>query len=442
VHVRFFGQPHDDGRNLRDFFDEVAATEALTRLDVAVAWAKESGLSRVAEQILTIRNRGEARIVLGIDKGGATEQGLRMALKLFDVVEVVHRHGAITFHPKIYLARGDDHALVLVGSNNLTAGGVYSNYEAALVLDLDPADVADAAVLDEIEAYFDELRSDVETCKQLDDEFLESLLTDPRYDIADESQVKADPSSEAQGDVAASAPSAGQPAQAPAGPPLFGKSEVSSRKDPGRVKFDDDGAVVPTTGAAQQTPPAPVAPAPPAAPPPPPAAGTAQPTAPGAPPAPPPAVAAGAPTVLKRWTKELTHSDAQQKKTAATKVTGNLKLTEAGHPINHTTYFRNDFFGPLVWSGQAKPKGVLETATVPVELIVNGVSQGPYDMVVDHADYRISDQSNVPTWLKWKTASAYMKSHNHVGDWVSLERMSDGTYRLQIAPAATGPFLA
>jgi hypothetical protein len=27
-----------------------------------------------------------------------------MALKLFDVVEVVHRHGAVTSHPKIYLA--------------------------------------------------------------------------------------------------------------------------------------------------------------------------------------------------------------------------------------------------------------------------------------------------------------------------------------------------
>jgi hypothetical protein len=41
------------------------------------------------------------------------------------------------------------------------------------------------------------------------------------------------------------------------------------------------------------------------------------------------------------------------------------------------SYFRNDFFAPLVWSGQPKPKGVLETATVPVELIVNGsVSNG------------------------------------------------------------------
>ncbi len=145
---------------------------------------------------------------------------------------------------------------------------------------------------------------------------------------------------------------------------------------------------------------------------------------------------------MKRWTKELTHSDAQQKNAAATKVTGNLKLTEAGHPINHTTYFRNDFFGSLAWSGQVKTKGTLESATVEVELIVNGVSQGVYEMVVDHADFRISDQSNVPTWLKWRSASAYMKSHDHVGDWVSLERMTDATYRLQIAPAATGPFIA
>jgi HKD family nuclease len=427
---------------LRDFFDEVAATEGLTQLDVAVAWAKESGLSRVAEQILAVRNRGETRIVLGIDKGGATEQGLRMALKLFDVVEVVHRHGAVTFHPKVYLAQGDDYALVLVGSNNLTAGGVYSNYEAAVVLDLDLEDVADAAVLDEIEAYFDALRDDDETCKPLDDELLEALLTDPRYVIADEAQAKADPSSEAQADTAAPTTTAGQPAQEPAGEPLFGKSEISSRKDPGRAKFEDDGTMVPTTGAAQAVPGTAQPGPPPVAPPPPPPASAAQPAAAGAQPPPPADGAPGAPAVVKRWTKELTHSDAQQKKTAATKVTGNLKLTEAGHPIIHTTYFRNEFFGPLAWSGQEKPNGVLETATVTVELIVNGVSQGTFDMVVDHADYRISDQSNVPTWLKWKTASAYMKTHDHVGDWVSLERLSDGTYRVQIAPAATGPFVA
>lgn len=398
MQVRFLGQPHGDSGNLRDFFEEVAEAEGLTHLDIAVAWAKDSGLARVAEQISAVRERGSARIILGIDAGGATRQGLDLARELFDVVEVVHRPGAATFHPKLYLARGDAEARVLVGSNNLTAGGTFRNDEAALVVSLDLDLVEDAAVLDEVERYLAALRGDQATCKRLDDELLAALLDDPRYPIADESS----PPPPATGTTA--------PAAAPPTPPLFGPSSASFRTDPGRaVTVDPAGAVA-----------SPLAPA-----------GVG--SSPGAPPA--------VPVVVERWTKKLSHSDAQQKRTPRTQVTGNMKLTEAGHPIDHTRYFRHEFFGSLTWTAAPKPKGDLETAAVVVELVANGVVQGRFEMVVDHADYRISDQSNVPTWLKWKQASPYMRTHDHAGHWASLERLSDGTFRLQITPEQNGPFL-
>jgi hypothetical protein len=37
----------------------------------------------------------------------------------------------ITFHPKVYLLRWTDRAEIIVGSNNLTDGGLYRNYEAS-----------------------------------------------------------------------------------------------------------------------------------------------------------------------------------------------------------------------------------------------------------------------------------------------------------------------
>jgi hypothetical protein len=49
----------------------------------------------------------------------------------------------VTFHPKIYLLRWSNRAQIIVGSNNLTEGGWYRNYEAsALVEYLLPADEA------------------------------------------------------------------------------------------------------------------------------------------------------------------------------------------------------------------------------------------------------------------------------------------------------------
>lgn len=57
-----------------------------------------------------------------------------------------------TFHPKIYAVRGTQMCRVVVGSANLTAGGLDENYEASVVID-DGA----GALMKSIEAHFDEL---------------------------------------------------------------------------------------------------------------------------------------------------------------------------------------------------------------------------------------------------------------------------------------------
>ena len=141
--IRFVAQPFGDGRDLRDFIHEVAEEPLLTRLDVVVAWAKRSGLSRLKRDLETIGTRGaETRIIVGIDEGGATRQGLELARALFGTVHVFHDRSGRTFHPKVYLARGDTSARLMVGSHNLTAGGVYFNYEAGLEAELELPDDA------------------------------------------------------------------------------------------------------------------------------------------------------------------------------------------------------------------------------------------------------------------------------------------------------------
>ena len=43
---------------------------------------------------------------------------------------VFHNPLPHTFHPKLYLFKSDDHAEMVMGSGNLTEGGLYTNYEA------------------------------------------------------------------------------------------------------------------------------------------------------------------------------------------------------------------------------------------------------------------------------------------------------------------------
>ena len=114
----------------------------------------------------------------------ATVPGLRMAIQLADGPFVFHDRGARTFHPKIYLAQGPGKAMLLVGSSNLTAGGLYSNYEASLEAEFALPEEEHEQALTAVRDYVATLLADEELCLPLDEELLERLVADPRYSIA------------------------------------------------------------------------------------------------------------------------------------------------------------------------------------------------------------------------------------------------------------------
>ena len=142
------------------------------------------------------------------------------------------------------------------------------------------------------------------------------------------------------------------------------------------------------------------------------------------------------------WFKKMPNSDAQQKGTSNTNQTGNLKLTKARHPIDHKSFFRNDFFETCNWIGEQTSKGIKEKAEVLFDVVVDGQAYGQHLLELDHADYRIASQNNVPTWLHWGSElGAYLQSNDHVGDYVTLERTTDGRYALTISSEPDGDFI-
>jgi len=416
VQVRLVTQPFEHSADLHDFFMQVVDDADLINLRIAVAWVRASALDRVRDEVSAITARGHSSLILGIDERGASEDGLRIAKELFSEVFVFHDPGGGTFHPKVYSAASEERAIAFIGSNNLTAGGLYWNHEAAVELQLDLTADNDRGFLGQLELYFDRLIGDSEVCLPLTDDLLERLLAERRFGIGPEHR----PSGLDEGEGPEDDESA--VGDEPSQERIFGRSCYARRRDPRRRARTIDRQP-------RQTPPS-GAPAPRPGP----AAGRGRTAATGA-----------APTVVKRWTKTLSASDAQQKSTSRTQVTGNIKLTEAGHDFDWTTYFHDTFFADLDWQSTEKPRGTLETADVDVEVFIDGVSVGTYEMVVDHAAYRrlagTRDQSNVPTWLKWRAFGAYLREHPLAGRVASLERMSDGSFRLHIQDGPTGPFL-
>ena len=102
-------------------------------------------IMRIKAQALELKASGsDIRFVLGIDLGGTSQEVLKELLGWeIDVRIVKHRIPGHTFHPKLYLFQWEDRAEIIVGSNNVTEGGFFGNYEVAARVSYNLPDDAD-----------------------------------------------------------------------------------------------------------------------------------------------------------------------------------------------------------------------------------------------------------------------------------------------------------
>ncbi|WP_459041065.1 phospholipase D family protein [Stenotrophomonas sp. PSU-St19] len=105
------------------------------KLRLAAAYAKTSGVARIYDDVSALRGRGgNAQLIVGIDQKGTSFQALSLAMQVFDEVSVCHTGGGGTFHPKFCLLSGPEKAQLIIGSHNLTCGGLETNLEAGVIL--------------------------------------------------------------------------------------------------------------------------------------------------------------------------------------------------------------------------------------------------------------------------------------------------------------------
>lgn len=189
----FVVQPFDDGFHLRDFFELIRNDDAISHLDVVVAWVKRTGLHEVQGPMGDFRARGGTiRVIAGISQGGTSRQGLELLRDRTDEPYVFHHPGR-TFHPKVFLGKGA-HGIVMVGSHNFTLGGVTRNYEAGILGELVLTDEDDARFLGEVEGYIARLLGEAELCRPLTAQLLDKLISNPRIRSPTKTNLTARPS--------------------------------------------------------------------------------------------------------------------------------------------------------------------------------------------------------------------------------------------------------
>ena len=110
-------------------------SDTFQSLTIVVAFAKNSGVLRLKDSLTKFRARGgSVNVYLGVDLGGTSYEALTNLRTHVDSLWVVHSDRGQTFHTKIYNFVGEEQALVMVGSHNLTGGGLWTNFENSVIV--------------------------------------------------------------------------------------------------------------------------------------------------------------------------------------------------------------------------------------------------------------------------------------------------------------------
>ena len=123
------------------------------------AFAKNSGVLRLKRALEEHRSRGgKVNAFIGIDLDGTSYEALLNLFPLCDNLFVIHSESlSTTYHSKIYLLENNSMAWCAIGSNNLTGGGLWTNFESCNIEKYSmPADLPKLQnIYDIIEKYMD-----------------------------------------------------------------------------------------------------------------------------------------------------------------------------------------------------------------------------------------------------------------------------------------------
>ena len=215
MHIDYIAQPDTQlGNVLSNMLD---ADPPASSIIFVSAFVSVQTIMRVKRQVLGLKGSGsDIRFVLGIDLGGTSREVLAELLEWdIDVRIIKHRIPRHTFHPKLYFFQWTDRATVITGSNNMTEGGFFGNYEGAVCITY--------SLPEETEA-FDTARSQLDrflqpngpTVYRLTKEFLAELID--RGDIPAEAEARK---------ILDTATKSGESPK-PKGQPIFGKEDFAS----------------------------------------------------------------------------------------------------------------------------------------------------------------------------------------------------------------------
>lgn len=357
---------------------EVFGLDGLNSATISTAFMTSSGLSLLQDVLEPIA--GQTRIFVGIRNGVTTVQSIQKALEIGCETYMVDTGSRQRiFHPKLYYSKSPESAKLLLGSANLTMGGLRTNIEASVLQELNLAN--DADFIAELDGKLDALTADFpdHVIRAVDEAQLAGLQRAGR--LIDEQRARPP-----------------EPAGSSADRALDSIPKMPLRTNPIRV---------------------------------------ARPVAPPVPP-----VAPAAPVARERleqvWESNgLTRRHLNIPTGANTNPTGSMLLgVGAWEGIDQRHYFREEVFQALDWTPDPAPaRAHIERAEAQMRLIVKDVDYGVHTMHLSHntrTDTKAYEQRNSMTGLHWGDAKPLVAKEDLLDRVLKLFRETDDPSRFTL----------
>lgn len=383
VDLKVLAQPYREVVSAgQTFMTTALGDEGVSQLLIVTAWVRQSGMELLVPSLEALRQRGgTARLLFGVDLQGTSRHGVDLARQHFTTAYAVHDPSGRTFHPKMYLAVGERVGYALIGSNNLTAGGLWHNYEGAVMAIFDPR--REPGISEGIQSYAKRLLDDHAICKRVTQRVYDRLVAEGW--LADEARDRRRRNEDRPVGFSRRRSGSG---------PLFAASQVQKRGRPAPIRADSSQRRVASRTRRRLA------------------------------------------TAPDSWWKRLGAGDAQRPPSG--NQTGNVTLTDVPYEQDRATFFRRVFFGAESWSRRVEGGKTTELATIAAEVAIGGDELGSQDLTVVYRPYRAA-RGRATTVLRWgETILGELRTRDVTGWYLLIERADIGTYRVRVTPQEPG----
>ncbi len=396
--ISFLGQGFEDqstnaiGNYLMRFFGHTGL-DSFTGIS---AFASEAGIFGLSVHLMSAKHFKSLTLIVGVDQDGTSKEALEEILNLKVNSYVFYQPEQPIFHPKIYLFEGPKEIKLIVGSSNLTARGLFTNVESSLLIEFDTNDKEGLALLSDLKTYYKSLFD-------FKDPNLFPISTGLIADFVSRGIVP--------DEVTRSKSYAKKTSIAPHSSNL---TAIPKRKTP-KVPSSFPKKPRATTAVSRVS--QRLA-----------SAVTVQPVI---------TIPVAQPTRILVWQKQsLSQSDAQNVP-HGTKITANLKLSQARFKINNVLidqkiYFRNQIFNHLTWVKTKANSNSYEEAFCSFEVTILGNPVVPFTLKLSHDPVRIASQGNTPTWLHWGNSILPLLQQNNITGRTLNLFQSNQTFAIEI----------